>query len=58
MVSIERIYRTKAYDKVLEYTQENPDFFLADIWDKQLIVNLILPLIRKEEREKLKKVRV
>ena len=59
MVSIERIYKTKAYDKLEAFCDDdqegNSDFMMCDKFDRQQVVNLLIPTIRKEERERLLK---
>jgi len=59
MVSIERIYKTKAYDKLEAFCDDEQDgdssFMMCDKFDRQQVVNLLIPMIRKEERERLKK---
>ena len=56
MVSIERIYKTKAYDKLEAFCDDeqggNSDFMMCDKFDRQAVVNLLIPIIRKEERLK------
>jgi len=58
MVSIERIYKTEAYDKLEAFCDDeqggHSDFIMTDKWDRQKVVNLLVPLIRKEERGKSK----
>lgn len=58
MVSIERIYKTKAYDKLEAFCDDDEGgdstFTLADKYDRQQVINLVIPIIRAEERKKLK----
>ena len=59
MVSIDRIYKTKAYDKLEAYCddEQGGDYencMIADKYDRQAVINLLIPIIRKEERERLK----
>ena len=59
MVSIERIYKTKAYDKLEDYCDDDKggdcdNCMIADKYDRQAVINLLIPLIRKEEKERLK----
>ena len=57
--SIERIYKTKAYDKLEAFCDDDKGgdscFMMADKFDRQQVVNLLIPIIRKEERERLSK---
>lgn len=57
--SIERIYRTEAYDKLDAFCDDeqggDSEFIMVDKWDRQQVVNLLVPLIRNETREKLRK---
>jgi len=55
MVSIDRIYKTKAYDVLEKFCEEEEDFLMCDKYDRQQVVNLLIPIIRKEERERLSK---
>lgn len=49
----DRIYKTSAYDKLEDaYESGWNDNFMADKFDRQQIVNFIIPIIRKEERER------
>jgi len=59
MVSIERIYNTKAYDKLEAYCDDeqggdSDNCMIADKYDRQAVVNLLVPVIRKEIRDKIK----
>lgn len=55
MTSIERIYNTKAYDKLEAFCDDeqggDSDFLMCDKFDRQQVVNLLIPLIRKELRK-------
>jgi len=57
MTSIERIYKTKAYDKLEAFCDDEQGgdscFTLADKFDRQQVVNLLIPIIRKELKQKL-----
>jgi hypothetical protein len=57
MVSSERIYKTKAYDKLEAFCDDEQGgdscFMMADKFDRQQVVNLLIPIIRKEERIKV-----
>ena len=61
MVSIERTYKTKAYDKLEAFCDDeqggDSTFMMSDIFDRNQVVNLLVPIIRKEERDKLKKTK-
>jgi len=53
MVSIERIYKTKAYDKLEAFCDDDQggdcdNCLLADKYDRQKIINLLYPIIKKE----------
>jgi len=59
MVSIERIYNTKTYDKLEAYCDDeqggdSDNYMIADKYDRQAVVNLLVPVIRKEIRDKIK----
>lgn len=59
MTSIERIYKTKAYDKLEAYCDDEQGgdsdrCMMADKYSRQAVVNLLIPIIRKEVRDKLK----
>ena len=59
MVSIERIYKTKAYDKLEAFCDDeqggdSDNCMMADKWDRQQVVNLLVPIIRNEERKKIR----
>lgn len=53
---IERIYKTKAYDLLEAFCDDDQggesDFMMCDKYDRQQVVNLLIPLIRRETREK------
>jgi hypothetical protein len=57
MVSSERIYKTKAYDKLEAFCDDEQGgdscFMMTDKFDRQQVVNLLIPIIRKEERNKV-----
>lgn len=57
MTSIDRIYKTKAYDKLEAFCDDEQGgdscFMMADKFDRQQVVNLILPIIRKEIKDKI-----
>lgn len=54
---IERIYKTKAYDKLEAMCNDDEGgdscFMMCDKFDRQAVVNLLIPIIRKEERDRL-----
>ena len=56
MVSTNRIYKTKAYDKLAAFCDDDQggdcDFIMADKFDRQQVVNLLVPIIRNEDRKK------
>jgi len=56
-ISIERRYRTGAYDKLEAFCDDEQGgdscFSMCDKFDRQQVVNLLIPIIRKEERDKL-----
>jgi len=57
--SCDRIYRTNAYDKLEAYCDDeqggnSDNCMIADKFDRQAVVNLLIPVIRKEIRDKLK----
>ena len=58
MTSDERIYNTKAYDVLEAFCDDDKggdsSFFMADKYDRQQVVNLLIPIIRKEVRERMK----
>lgn len=49
---IERIYKTKAYDLLEAFCDDDQggesDFMMCDKYDRQQVVNLLIPVIRKE----------
>jgi len=55
-IPIERIYKTKAYEELENFCNDeeggSSDFMMCDKFDRQAVVNLLIPIIRKEEREK------
>lgn len=57
-ISIDRIYKTAAYDALNAFCDDDQggdsSFMLCDKYDKQQVVNLLVPIIRREEREKSK----
>ena len=62
MVSIERIYKTKAYDKLEAFCDDeqggdSDNCMMADKWDRQQVVNLLVPISRNEERKKRRNTR-
>ena len=52
--SIDRIYKTEAYDKLEAFCDDDKGgdsgFMLVDKFDRQQVVNLLVPIIRKEMR--------
>lgn len=58
MTSTERIYKTEAYDRLEAFCDDDQGgdscFMMSDKYDRQQVVNLIIPIIRKEERERFK----
>jgi len=50
--SIERIHKTEAYDVLEAFCDDDKggesDFMLCDKYDRQQVVNLLYPIIRKE----------
>ena len=59
-ISIERIYNTKAYDVIEAFCDDeqggNSDFIMCDKYDRQQVINLLVPIIRNELRNKIKKL--
>jgi len=58
--SCEKIYKTEAYDRFEAYCDDEQggdcdNCMACDKYDRQAIVNLLIPLIRKEERNKFRK---
>lgn len=55
---IDRIYKTEAYDELEAFCDDeqggSSDFMLCDKYDRQQVVNLLIPIIRKEYRNKNK----
>lgn len=55
-IPTDRIYKTGAYDKLEAFCDDelggDSCFTLADKFDREQVVNLLIPIIRKEEREK------
>ena len=50
---IDRIYETSAYDRLEDaYKSGFNENFMADKFDRQQMVNFLIPIIRKEERER------
>lgn len=54
--SIERIFKTNAYN-ILEdaYMSGFNENYMTDTYDRRQLVNFLLPIIRKEERERYRK---
>jgi hypothetical protein len=56
MVSCDRIYKTKAYDKLEAFCDDEQGGdscrVMADKYDRQEIVNLLIPVIRREEQKR------
>ena len=56
MVSIERIYKTRAYDALEAFCDDDlggdSSFMMCDKYDRQTVVNLIANIVRREERAK------
>ena len=52
--STERIYKTKAYDRLEAFCDDEQggqsDFMMCDKFDRQQVVNLLVPIIRNEMR--------
>ena len=52
--AIDRIYLTTAYDVLEAFCDDdkggNSDFMLCDKFDRQQVINLIVPIIRNEVR--------
>lgn len=53
---LDRIYKTKAYDKLDAFCDDeqggNSDFIMIDKYDREQVVNLLVPIIRDEEKKK------
>ena len=53
-----RIYKTKAYDKLEEFCDDDKggdsSFMMCDKFDRQEVVNLLIPIIRRETRGRFK----
>jgi len=57
-ISIKRIYKTKAYDELEAFCGDDKGgdsmFLMGDIFNRQQVVNLLLPIIEKEAKEEEK----
>ena len=60
MVSIERVYKTEAYDKLNAFCDDdkggNSDFLMCDKYDRQQVVNLIVQVVRRELKKNARKI--
>lgn len=54
-ISIERIHKTKAYDVLEAFCDDdqggNSDFMMIDIYDRNQVVNLLYKIIKKEIKD-------
>lgn len=55
-ISIDRIYDTEAYDILEAFCDDDlggeSDFMMCDKYDRQQVINLIFPIIKKELQKK------